>query len=777
MFNLIDLKNIPIGVYSDTRPLVFLVNPTANDTSYLTLVLLVSAVSSASNVAVTAHQTWDDGVTWDAITATGSFTTLGTKVINVSSSSTLVMSTTIRVTVTASAGETFTITKIRKLSITPGAIVTAKVSAAALAGLATEVTLAALNTKVTQVAATPLSVRLSDGANFYSASNSFQYEGSSTLATYDTATPANNRAIPNLIMKAQGEAPYTAGTHTVADSFPVVLASDQIATISAAATPLSNRLSDGSAFYVGAKTEQLPTTVGSLASANSLSVTLSSDEPAIAVDTGLQVNSGIITVSTLRNTPATDAVHLLNTRHEAAITPISVRLSSGAAFSDAVTVSGSVTANAGTNLNTSALALEAGGNLAGIYTNTTLTKATGVRDANTQRVTIATDDVVPVTNAAMTSIDGKMAALGQKNMAGSMPVVFASDQSALTVNAGTNLNTSALALETGGNLAAIKTAIEILDDTVSTNVHTGLKELQIVATGHVCAENSTTTELAGGGVFTGSIWQDCLNYGTIVVSVTSDQNSATNGLVVQWSPDGTAIMDTDSFTILANIPKSFSFGTSSRYIRVVYTNGATLQGNFILQTMLKPGYTKPSSHRIDEAIVGQDDAELVKAVLTGKNPAGAFVNVTTTTAGNMKVSVEEFDSGALGQDVMANSLPVTIASNQSAIPVTTTEFAKVLTPQLIAGNTILGSAGAGLAVGGGALGVALKAVHVFDTTGKAIGIYDGDPATTGVLITIVGPGCDAQVNCPIVSGKTIYLRSMEAAGGSASDYFVINYLG
>ena len=37
----------------------------------------------------------------------------------------------------------------------------------------------------------------------------------------------------------------------------------------------------------------------------------------------------------------------------------------------------------------------------------------------------------------------------------------------LTVDAGTNLNTSALALESGGNLADIKTAVELLNNCVS----------------------------------------------------------------------------------------------------------------------------------------------------------------------------------------------------------------------------------------------------------------------------------------------------------------------
>jgi hypothetical protein len=104
-------------------------------------------------------------------------------------------------------------------------------------------------------------------------------------------------------------------------------------------------------------------------------------------------------------------------------------------------VTGTLTVNAGTNLNTSALALESGGHLA--------------------------------------SVDTKTPALGQALAAASVPVVLTAAQLAtltplstvgvtgtfwqatqpvsgtITVNAGTNLNTSALALEAGGHLAAI----------------------------------------------------------------------------------------------------------------------------------------------------------------------------------------------------------------------------------------------------------------------------------------------------------------------------------
>lgn len=70
-------------------------------------------------------------------------------------------------------------------------------------------------------------------------------------------------------------------------------------------------------------------------------------------------------------------------------------------------------------------------------------------------------------NTSVASIDTKTPALGQALAAASVPVVLTAAQittltpvSTVTANAGTNLNTSLLALETGGNLAAIKTDVD-----------------------------------------------------------------------------------------------------------------------------------------------------------------------------------------------------------------------------------------------------------------------------------------------------------------------------
>jgi len=135
---------------------------------------------------------------------------------------------------------------------------------------------------------------------------------------------------------------------------------------------------------------------------------------------------------------------------------------------------------------------------------------------------------------------------------------------------------------------------------------------------------------------------DTKNYGIIICSVYSDVASATDGLCIEFSSDGVNWYWSDDYTIAAFTGKTFSIQTQARFMRVCYTNGGTDQGVFALETTLKPMYIKPSSHRVADAISGQDDAELIKAVITGENPTGNFINFQATKAGNFKVSLEEY---------------------------------------------------------------------------------------------------------------------------------------
>jgi hypothetical protein len=162
-------------------------------------------------------------------------------------------------------------------------------------------------------------------------------------------------------------------------------------------------------------------------------------------------------------------------------------------------------------------------------------------------------------------------------------------------------------------------------------------EMVVNVRGHICEDNTTLDNLSSGGIFTGD-WQDTLDYINVAIGVSTNQDSATDGLIVQWSTDGVSVNDVDTFTILANKPKIFTFQPARRYVRVQYTNGATATTSFNIETRLSRVMGKPSSHRIQDNIVGQDDAELVKAVNTGLAPDGTFKNVNVTNDADLLIA-------------------------------------------------------------------------------------------------------------------------------------------
>jgi hypothetical protein len=164
----------------------------------------------------------------------------------------------------------------------------------------------------------------------------------------------------------------------------------------------------------------------------------------------------------------------------------------------------------------------------------------------------------------------------------------------------------------------------------------------------ISASNSSATPLAGNATFAGA-WADVLGYTNISIMVHTDKISAVNGLVFSLSSDGLNLDDSDSFQILANESKQYSFGITARYIKVSYTNGADAQGEFRLQTMLHKVAPKPSSHSVGTVIESSDDAELVKAVLTAKAPDGLFKNAMASMNGTIMVGINDAQADAGGR--------------------------------------------------------------------------------------------------------------------------------
>ena len=183
--------------------------------------------------------------------------------------------------------------------------------------------------------------------------------------------------------------------------------------------------------------------------------------------------------------------------------------------------------------------------------------------------------------------------------------------------------------------------------------------LPVVQTGNslVSTVNSTATALAANGVFTGTA-EDVSEYSTIIVTVFADQASATDGLSVQQSTNGTNWDVTDVYSIPINNGKTFSFGVQAKFMRVVYTNGATASTVLRLQTIHSKAMKIGSSVRPQDGRTNDNDFEEVLSYgmvydsglntwhrMRGNSTTGvltslsSIVSLTTLSAANTAVTL------------------------------------------------------------------------------------------------------------------------------------------
>lgn len=134
----------------------------------------------------------------------------------------------------------------------------------------------------------------------------------------------------------------------------------------------------------------------------------------------------------------------------------------------------------------------------------------------------------------------------------------------------------------------------------------------VVIPSTVSATNSTIIPLGISAVFTGTS-VDVTNYSAATVSVIASQASATDGLSIQQSSDGTNWDIADVYTVPLSTGKTFSVQISARFFRVVYTNGAVAQATFRLSTLLHATMQATSSTRPQDARTNDNDFQEVLA--------------------------------------------------------------------------------------------------------------------------------------------------------------------
>lgn len=205
-----------------------------------------------------------------------------------------------------------------------------------------------------------------------------------------------------------------------------------------------------------------------------------------------------------------------------------------------------------------------------------------------------------------------------------------------------------LALVTGADDAKVATDVST-GNPVPVSI-AGTVATSVTANGVVSTANSSVATLGIGAVFTGAS-EDVTEHADLRVNVFSDQVSATDGLQIQQSSNGTNWDIADSYTIPAGSGKTFSVGVSARFARVVYTNGGVAQTAFRLQTKFHKTYSKGSSVRPQDGRTNDNDYEEMLTHLMGFNGA-SWDRLRSTIANGLAVDVTRLSALVAGSAVV-----------------------------------------------------------------------------------------------------------------------------
>jgi hypothetical protein len=275
------------------------------------------------------------------------------------------------------------------------------------------------------------------------------------------------------------------------------------------------------------------------------------------------------------------------------------------AGSGTFTVSGTVTANAGTNLNTSTLA-------------TSANQTNGTQKAQLVDPSGDVANVAPAFTAASTS-DPALVCTMSPNSA----VLPVAQSGSWASSAAVTTNPPAYSAGTDQKLSLTPTGA----------LRVSMGELYYPSS----TVNSSSVQLAAGATFTGGV-ETILSLQAAQIEIICDQPYTLN--IDQFiDAAGLFLSSTDTFTRTAGQPLNENVTLPGNYFRIrVTNNGASTTTTLNINTTFGIMATSPRAN---------------------------------SNLGNTKTAINEINGTALslGQTTMSASLPVTLASNQSALPV------------------------------------------------------------------------------------------------------------
>ena len=243
----------------------------------------------------------------------------------------------------------------------------------------------------------------------------------------------------------------------------------------------------------------------------------------------------------------------------------------------------------------------------------------------------------------------------------------------------------------------------------------------------VSVYNTSTTPLAANATYTGNS-ESVIDYRSLGVIVIASHISATNGLKIQFSTDGTNWDLSRDFTIDPNEGRFFNYPTEAQYFRVTYTNGPNDQTYFRLQCLLHPSQAKEITANLQDDIDYNTACVIARSVTSGRKSDGSFINIDATDDNRLKVS-----TNISGQIVTISGNVVNISGQ----------------PVIISGNIVQVTN-----LSGQTLSVNISGIIVSISGATLITTVSGEPVTvSGNIVQVVN--ASGQCLCANVSGNVV----------------------
>ena len=160
----------------------------------------------------------------------------------------------------------------------------------------------------------------------------------------------------------------------------------------------------------------------------------------------------------------------------------------------------------------------------------------------------------------------------------------------------------------------------------------------------------TTTPLAPSGTYQ-SGWIDTDGFDEIEVAVITDQVSASDGILVEFTDDANGsqtVRGTETFTFTQTdvVAGSLTVRTAPQMdgFRITYTNGGVAQGSFYLSVTLRADATSLPRAPLSGAVSGGSQAVRTKGALLAPDDLDQWSSVTQSDDGGLRTSIKEHEA-------------------------------------------------------------------------------------------------------------------------------------